>query len=60
MNKDQAKKVLMENAERGEICKWVVGLLMDHYDEVDEVRELKSREVGKRYYASLKLEEPII
>lgn len=43
----------MENAERGEICKRAVGLLMDHYDEVDEVRERKSREIGKRYYESL-------
>ena len=58
MNKKQAQKVLMENAERGEICKKTVDLLMSHYDEVDAVREKKSREIGKRYYASLGLEEP--
>ncbi len=58
MNKEQAQKVLLENAERGEICKKTVDLLMSHYDEVDAVREKKSREIGKRYYASLGLEEP--
>ena len=58
MNKEQAQKVLLENAERGEIYKKTVDLLMSHYDEVDAVREKKSREIGKRYYASLGLEEP--
>lgn len=58
MNKEQAQKVLMENVERGEICKQAVGLLMAHYDEVDAVREKKSREVGRRYHSSLGLNEP--
>lgn len=53
MNKDQVIRVLTENVERGEICSRVVELLLDHYDEVDTVREHKSREVGKRYYESL-------
>ena len=53
MNKDQVIRVLTENVERGEICSCAVELLLDHYDEVDTVREQKSREVGKRYYESL-------
>lgn len=60
MDKEQAQKVLMENAERGEICSVVVKLLMDHYDEVDAAREQRSREVGKRYYESLGLEQAIV
>ena len=59
MDKEQAQKVLLESAERGEICQKAVGLLMTHYDEVDAVRERKSREVGKRYYQSLGLDEQV-
>ncbi len=58
MNKEQAQGVLTENAERGEICGEIVELLLKHYDEVDAVREQRSREVGKRYYESLGMEEP--
>lgn len=53
MSKEKAREVLIGNAERGEICKWAVELLIDHYDEVYEIRDQKSREVGKRYFESI-------
>lgn len=58
MDKEQVKRILTENVARGEICHGAVSLLMDHYDEVDAVRDERSRVVGRRYFESLELEEP--
>lgn len=57
MSKEQAIKVLEENAASGEICPEIVALLIDHYDEVDAVREQRSRVVGRHYYESLGMVE---
>ncbi len=53
MSREKALAVLKENVDRGEICGSVVKLLEEHFDEVDEVRERESREVGKRYFQSI-------
>lgn len=53
MTKEQASKVLLENVERGAVCEKIVKLLLDHYDEVDAVRDQESREAGKMYFQSL-------
>ena len=53
MKKEKAISVLNENAERGDICSKIVGLLTEHYEEVDLARETESREAGKRYFESL-------
>ena len=53
MTKEQALKVLHENVESGGICGEIVALLEAHYEEVDAARDARSREAGKRYFASL-------
>lgn len=52
MPKGQVMSVLKENADRGHICKDVVALLFDHYDEIDSARAVASEEAGKRYFES--------
>ncbi len=52
MPKGQVMSVLKENADRGDICKDVVALLFDHYDEIDSARAVASEEAGKRYFES--------
>lgn len=53
MDKETALKVLHENVENGSISGEIVALLEAHYEEVDAVRDARSREAGKRYFASL-------
>ena len=53
MRKEHALDVLKDNVERGEICGWVVKILEEHFDEVNQVRESESRAAGQRYYQSL-------
>ena len=53
MSREKALAVLKENVEAGGICGQIVGLLEEHYDEVDTAREQESREAGKRYFESL-------
>ncbi len=53
MKRDQALRIMKEDAQKGFICSKVVKLLEDHYDEVDAARERESHEVGQRYYKSL-------
>ena len=55
MDRKQAMAVLEEAVSKGEICGQIVGLLKEHYDEVDEIRERESRIVGRRYYQSLEI-----
>ena len=37
MRKEHALDVLKDNVERGEICGWVVKILEEHFDEVNQV-----------------------
>ena len=53
MDKAAALKVLHENVESGGISGEIVELLEAHYEEVDVARDARSREAGKRYFASL-------
>ena len=53
MDREQAMKVMRENVAGGAVCGEVIGLLEQHYAEVDAAREKESREVGQRYYRSL-------
>ena len=55
MGRERAMAVLEGYVSRGEICGRVVGLLREHYDEVDAIREKESRTVGRRYYESLEI-----
>lgn len=52
MSREQAMKILRENAERGEICGETVQLLDRNYDIVNEARMKRSREAGARYFAT--------
>ncbi|MBR1702116.1 MAG: HD domain-containing protein [Lachnospiraceae bacterium] len=56
MDKENALKVLHENVESGGISGELVELLEAHYEEVDAARDARSREAGKRYFASLEQE----
>ena len=56
MDKENALKVLHENIESGGISGEIVELLEAHYEEVDAARDARSREAGKRYFASLEQE----
>lgn len=56
MDKETALKVLHENVESGGISGEIVELLEAHYEEVDAARDARSREAGKRYFASLEQE----
>ena len=53
MNREQAMRVMTENMENGSICKDIVTLLHDHYEDIDNIRDHVSREQGKRYFESL-------
>ena len=57
MSRDQAMGILRDNVKYGAICGNIVGLLSDHFAEVDEIRDIESREAGKRYFASFDKEE---
>lgn len=56
MSREQAMKVMWENAERGEICREIVKLLDENYDTVNDARMKKSQEAGARYFATNKKE----
>lgn len=53
MDKEQAIAVLKSNAERGDIDADLVGLLIDHYDVVDDERDRMSKQAGQRYFKSM-------
>lgn len=53
MDRKQVIKILDDSVGKGEISKEIVGLLKEHYDEINTVREEESRRVGKRYYESI-------
>ena len=55
MSREQAMKVMWENAGRGEICGKIVKLLDENYDTVNEARMEKSREAGARYFMTYRL-----
>ena len=59
MKKDMAIKVMKENVEFGAIDHYLVQLLLDHYEEVDTVRDTISREEGVHYFQSLTRENEI-
>ena len=52
MEKEQAIRVMQENVEYGAISSEMVALLLDHYREVDAIRDYMSHEQGQRYFAS--------
>lgn len=54
MSKDKVIAILNEDVQRGDIDKDIVDLLINHYDEVDEIRDFKSKSEGKRYYDYIK------
>ena len=53
MDKESAVSVLLGDAERGALSNTIVGLLLDHYDEINEQRAIASRAASKRYQESL-------
>ena len=53
MTREQAAKVLADNAESGGICSDVVALLMENYEEVNAERDRVSRLAGRRYFESI-------
>lgn len=55
MDRQRALAVMHDNVRNGSVCENVVRLLEEHYDEIDAAREKESREVGQRYYQSLKI-----
>ena len=52
MEPEQAKRVLLEQADQGKLDASLVNLLCMHYEEINLVRDTASRTVGKRYYDS--------
>lgn len=53
MKKEQVIKIMKENVSYGAICGDLVNLLIDHYEEIDDIRDEISREAGKRYFDSI-------
>ena len=53
MDREQAARVLNDDAKAGAICPDTVALLMENYDRVDAARDQASRAAGKRYFESL-------
>ncbi len=53
MSKDQVLDIMSMNVENGNISNEIVQLLVEHYDEVNEVRNRMSKEIGKRYFDSI-------
>lgn len=56
MKKEQVADILLENVERGEISGEIVKILIENYEEIDEVRDRESKDAGARYFASIKQE----
>lgn len=54
MSKEQAIKVLTEDAANGAIDKDLVDLLIRNYEQIDSARDKCSREAGKRYFDNIK------
>ena len=52
MPKEKAMSVLKENADKGDICKDIVAMLFDNYEEVDNARACVSEEAEQRYFES--------
>ena len=57
MNREKVIEIMNENVERGEISKYLVEILISHYDDIDAVRENASREAGKRYFDAIEENE---
>ncbi|MBQ8983099.1 MAG: HD domain-containing protein [Lachnospiraceae bacterium] len=53
MEKDQVIKIMREDAARGDISGEIVEILIRNYEEIDSIRDQKSKEAGARYFASL-------
>jgi HD-GYP domain-containing protein (c-di-GMP phosphodiesterase class II) len=53
MEPDKVKAILLENAQRGELSAQIVNLLIDNYDEVNQLRDAASHEAGGRYFCSI-------
>ena len=53
MDREKVITIMRENAERGELSKTVVDVLLSNFDEIDSARDKASKLAGKRYYQSL-------
>lgn len=53
MPEDKVKSILLENADRGELSKLIVDLLIAKFDVVNTAREHASREAGGRYFKAI-------
>ena len=54
MAPEEVRRVLDANVASGGICGEIVGVLNDHYEEIDALREAAARSEGKRYYESIR------
>ncbi|MBQ8088999.1 MAG: HD domain-containing protein [Clostridia bacterium] len=54
MEKQKVIEVLRSDAERGALSRPIVELLIEHYDEIDALRDAESRAASKRYQETLK------
>ena len=55
MNKEQTISVLRSDAERGALSSWLVELLIENFDSINERRGKASREASRTYQESLSL-----
>jgi len=53
MPEDKVKSILLENADRGELSRLIVDLLIANFDVVNSARELASKEAGGRYFKAM-------
>ena len=60
MPEEKVKAILQENANRGELSKLVVDLLIANFDIVNTAREHASREAGKRYFKATQDENRVV
>ena len=53
MPEDKVKSILLENADRGELSRLIVDLLIANFDAVNAAREHASKEAGGRYFKAM-------
>lgn len=54
MPEDKVKSILRENADRGELSRLIVDLLIANFDVVNAAREHASKEAGGRYFRAMR------
>jgi len=53
MPEDKVKSILLENADRGELSRLIVDLLISNFDVVNTARDHASKEAGGRYFKAM-------